>query len=127
MMVGDGALVVDDLTIAQDPAVSVIGVLAHADVGDRDDPGDLTLERAQRLLDGAFVVPRRGSRRILRVRDPEEHDTANPRLTPFPDRTKSGRISCDGCSRVSRTRLRNASVRRRRRGRYSGNVAMREI
>ena len=37
--------------------------------------------------------------------------------TPVPERTNSGSTSCDGSSHVSRTSLRSASVRRRRRGR----------
>ena len=37
--------------------------------------------------------------------------------TPCPARTNSGSTSCDGASTVSRTRVRSASVRRRRRGR----------
>ena len=115
--------IVVDLAVAQNSAVSVIGVLAHAHVGDHDELRKLFLERAHRVRHGTFVVPRRragwrpccreGRRESRRPRLPRSPRRASrsissteswktPGIEPTglrifaPERTNSGSTSCDG-------------------------------
>ncbi len=46
-------------SILEDPAVTVVCVLAQAHVGDHDQIGDLFLQRARRVLNRSLVVPGR--------------------------------------------------------------------
>src|ERR1700686_3972316 len=58
----------------------MIGVLAHADVGDHDQLGDLFLERAHSHLHRALLVPGRRAGRVFRLRHSEENNSADFRL-----------------------------------------------
>jgi hypothetical protein len=53
----EGRIVVD-VAVLEHPAVAVIGVLAHADIGDHDQIRDFFLECTHTRLNGALVVPR---------------------------------------------------------------------
>ncbi len=66
----------------EDPAVAVVGVLAHADVGHHDEPGDRLLERPDRPRDDAVLVVGAGADRVLVLGDAEEDDRADARLVP---------------------------------------------
>ena len=91
--VGDGGLgqqldrqVVVDGPLADDAAVAVRGVLAHADVGDHDEVGVGLLQRAHRHLDHALVVVGAGAELVLGGGDAEEDHRADA------DRDQLGRL-----------------------------------
>src|SRR6185437_10817344 len=65
--------------VAQHAAVTVIGVLAHAHVRDRDELGKLALEGAHGFLHRAALVPRRGADRVLGIGNAEEQHAADLR------------------------------------------------
>src|SRR5437867_3142824 len=70
--------IVGDLPGLDDPAVAVIGVLAEADIGDEEDPGDLLLQLAEGPLDDSRGVEGTGARRVLRGGDAEENHARDP-------------------------------------------------
>jgi hypothetical protein len=83
-------------------------------------------ESADGALHDSVLVIRAGSHVVLGFRQPEEHDAADAERMHLgarlpPGQTNSGRMNYAGSRRVSRTRLRRASVRRRRRRRCMGN------
>ena len=69
--------VVVHLAVSQDAAVTVIRVLAHADVGDDDELRQLAFERAHRALYWSFVIPRAGAFGVLVIGNAEQQDTAD--------------------------------------------------
>ena len=134
---------------AHHAAMAVVGVLAHADVGDHGEPGHVLLDFANRALHLALVVPRLAAAGVLALRDAEQDHRRNagrvrsrapraPRCRPTsarlpasrrsgvrtsrPGQTKYGWIRSSGESRVSRIIRRSVSVRRSRRGRLIGNA-----
>jgi len=58
----------------------MVGVLAHADVGDGDEIRNLLLQRLHSLLHGAVLVPRRRTNRILRVGNAEQNNSTDFRF-----------------------------------------------
>ena len=66
--------VVVDLAVAQDPAVSVGGVLAQAYVGDHDHLRHEQLDGGDRLLDLAARIAAGAARLVLVVGHPEQQD-----------------------------------------------------
>jgi hypothetical protein len=77
------------VVLDQNAAVTVVGVLAHADVGERDHLRQLLLEQPDRALDGAFRIPRRAPDRVLRFGQAEEKRRADaeiPGTLRFVDR-----------------------------------------
>ena len=129
-------------------AVAVRGVFAEAGVdGDRQ-LGHGLLDGADRPLDDALGVPGLAADLVLLLGQPEQQHRGDAQLgdllglarparrptggtaraarrsrlrTPLPGTTNSGYMKLSGDSVVSRTMRRRASVRRRRRGRVSGN------
>ena len=128
--------IVRDLVVDHDAAVSVVGVLAQADVGDDEHVGHLALDRADRRLHRRLgivgrrpdvVLAGRAGRRAARsgrrrARAAAASLTASStdrlntpgidgtsRRTPSPSQTNSGSTNMSGDSRVSRTSARIAS------------------
>ena len=130
-------------------AVSVVGVLAQAQIADQDGVvAELVAQRAQRALRDAVRCIRGragrrpwspGCRRAMNDRTPRDAisrasftsdssvcwrvraSTRSARARAMPSFTNSGAIRWRGRTSVSRTRSRSAAVRRRRLGRSAGN------
>src|SRR6266436_6266212 len=60
--------------------MAMIGVLAHADVGNHDQVRNLFLERAHSQLYSALLIPRRRTSRVFRFRHAKENDSTDFRL-----------------------------------------------
>ena len=61
----------------------VVGVLAHADIGDDDELGQCRLQRADALLDDAVVAVGFATRLVLVLGDAEEHDGEDAEAVEF--------------------------------------------
>ena len=72
--------VVVDLSVLENAAVPVVGVLAHADVGDHYQIGYLFLQGLHPFLDRGVFVPRRGADGVLRLGYPEENHSSDLRF-----------------------------------------------
>ena len=66
--------VVVDVVIPDHAAMPMVGVLAHANVGDHDQAGHALLDLANCALHLAVVIPRFGSGRVLVRRDAKQND-----------------------------------------------------
>ncbi len=85
--------VVENLLTVEQSAVSVIGVLAQADVSDDRQIRDGRPDRADPSLHHAVRIPRTAPGRILRLRDAEEQDRTDPEFG------KSRRFCCGDIDR----------------------------
>ena len=70
--------VVVHLTVVDDAAVAVVGVLAHAHVGDNHHAGYFFLDGPDRFLDYSFRVVSFGAHRVLLRRQSKEQHGGNP-------------------------------------------------
>src|SRR5690606_31252007 len=98
--------VVVDLTVDEDAAVSVIGVLTGAHVGDDEDVREPILDRGHGSLDDAVLVPRTGRLGVLHRRNAEEQHPGHSDCLQLSDLDQQGvdgelRLPGHGSDRVA--------------------------
>src|SRR5260370_35395576 len=64
--------------------MAMVGVFAHAYVGNHGEPGHMLLDFTNRALDFAVVVPGLAALRVLALRNPEQDDGGHTRGIGLP-------------------------------------------
>src|SRR6516225_11618115 len=80
--------IIVDVIANNHPAMTMVGVLAHADVGDYRESGHMLLDLANRALHRTLVVPGLGALRVLVLRNPEQNDCRNAGRMGFTRRAQ---------------------------------------